>query len=59
MAERSELQENRLKSVDNAITQIQRQFGKGAVMRAYEENPTTQRVLLSDMFADWIEPLIP
>ena len=33
MAERSELQENRLKSVDNAITQIQRQFGKGAIMR--------------------------
>ena len=33
MAERSELQENRLKSVDNAISQIQRQFGKGAIMR--------------------------
>ena len=33
--------------------------GKGAVMRAYEETPTTQRVLLSDMFADWIAPLIP
>ncbi len=33
MAERNELQENRLKSVDNAISQIQRQFGKGAIMR--------------------------
>ncbi|NQS72279.1 MAG: recombinase RecA [Desulfobulbaceae bacterium] len=33
MAERSELQENRLKSVENAISQIQRQFGKGAIMR--------------------------
>ncbi len=33
MNERSELQENRLKSVDNAISQIQRQFGKGAIMR--------------------------
>ncbi|NLZ17434.1 MAG: recombinase RecA [Desulfobulbaceae bacterium] len=33
MAERSELQNNRLKSVDNAISQIQRQFGKGAIMR--------------------------
>ncbi|MDO5674191.1 MAG: recombinase RecA [bacterium] len=27
------MQENRLKSVDNAISQIQRQFGKGAIMR--------------------------
>lgn len=33
MSERNELQENRLKSVDNAISQIQRQFGKGAIMR--------------------------
>jgi hypothetical protein len=33
--------------------------GKGPVMRAYETTPTTQRVLLSDMFADWIAPLIP
>ena len=33
MAERSELQENRLKSVENAISQNQRQFGKGAIMR--------------------------
>ncbi len=33
MNERSELQENRLRSVDNAISQIQRQFGKGAIMR--------------------------
>ncbi|MBC7700617.1 pectin acetylesterase-family hydrolase [Aquabacterium sp.] len=33
--------------------------GKGPVMRAYETKPTTQRVLLSDMFADWLAPLIP
>lgn len=33
MAEKNELQENRLKSVDNAIAQIQRQFGKGSIMR--------------------------
>lgn len=33
--------------------------GKGTPIRAFEQNPTTQRVLLSDMFADWIAPLIP
>jgi hypothetical protein len=33
--------------------------GKGPVMRAYETNPTTQRVLLTDMFADWIAKLVP
>lgn len=33
MAEKNDLQENRLKSVDNAIAQIQRQFGKGSIMR--------------------------
>ena len=33
MAERSDLQENRLKSVENAIAQIQRQYGRGAIMR--------------------------
>ena len=49
--------ENKHKSVgvflDNLLD------GKGPVMRSYETNPTTQRVLLSDMFADWIAPLIP
>jgi len=39
--------------VDNIID------GKGPVMRAYEHNPTSQRVYLSDMFADLIAPLIP
>ncbi len=29
----NEVSEGRLKSVDNAITQIQRQFGKGSIMR--------------------------
>jgi len=33
--------------------------GKGPVLRSYESKPTTQRVLLSDMFADWLAPLIP
>lgn len=33
--------------------------GKGTPIRAFEENPTAQRVLLSDLFADWIAPLIP
>ena len=33
--------------------------GKGPVMRAFEANPTSQRVLLSDWFADWIAPLLP
>lgn len=33
--------------------------GKGPVMRAFELNPTSQRVLLSDWFADWIAPLLP
>ena len=33
--------------------------GKGTPIRAFESNPTTQRVLLSDMFADWLAPLIP
>ena len=30
-------QAGRIKSVDNAITQIQRQFGKGAIMRLGSE----------------------
>ena len=33
MAERNDIQESRLKSVDNAISQIERQFGKGSIMR--------------------------
>ncbi|HET6788874.1 MAG TPA: pectin acetylesterase-family hydrolase [Aquabacterium sp.] len=33
--------------------------GKGPVLRSYETKPTTQRVLLSDMFADWLAPLVP
>ncbi|MEY2839237.1 MAG: hypothetical protein RJB60_1536 [Pseudomonadota bacterium] len=33
--------------------------GKGPLIRAFEANPTTQRVLLSDKFADWLAPLIP
>ncbi len=33
--------------------------GTGPVMRAYEAKPTAQRVLLSDIFADWLAPLIP
>ncbi len=33
--------------------------GKGTPIRAFEANPMTQRVLLSDIFADWIAPLIP
>ena len=33
MTERTELQENRLKSGENAIAQIQRQYGKGSIMR--------------------------
>lgn len=33
--------------------------GKGTPIRAFEANPTTQRVLLSDMFADWLAPLVP
>ena len=49
--------EKKLKSVGEFLDNLL--DGKGAVMRAYEENPTTQRVLLSDMFADWIAPLIP
>ena len=37
MAEKNELQENRLKSVDNAIAQIQRQFGKGSMRLGSDE----------------------
>ncbi|WP_298008922.1 pectin acetylesterase-family hydrolase [uncultured Aquabacterium sp.] len=33
--------------------------GTGPVMRAWESNSTSQRVLLSDWFADWLAPLIP
>ncbi|MFN3885612.1 MAG: pectin acetylesterase-family hydrolase [Aquabacterium sp.] len=33
--------------------------GTGPVMRAWESNPTSQRVLLSDWVADWLAPLIP
>lgn len=33
--------------------------GKGTPIRAFEANPTTQRVLLSDKFADWLAPLVP
>ena len=33
MAEKNELQESRLKSVDNAIAQIQRAYGKSSIMR--------------------------
>ena len=29
----NEVSEGRLKSIDNAITQIHRQFGKGSIMR--------------------------
>ena len=32
--------------------------GTGPVMRAWEANPTSQRVLLSDWFADWFGPLL-
>ena len=39
--------------VDNLID------GKGSPMRAFEQNPTSQRVLLSDWFADLIAPLLP
>jgi hypothetical protein len=39
--------------VDNLID------GKGTPMRAFEKNPTSQRVLLSDWFADLIAPLLP
>ena len=33
MTSATETSEGRLKSVDNAITQIHRQFGKGSIMR--------------------------
>lgn len=39
--------------VDNLID------GKGTPMRAFEKNPTSQRVLISDWFADLIAPLLP
>lgn len=39
--------------VDNLID------GKGTPMRAFEKNPSSQRVLLSDWFADLIAPLLP
>lgn len=39
--------------VDNLID------GKGTPMRAFEKNPSSQRVLLSDWFADLIAPLVP
>ena len=39
--------------VDNLID------GKGTPIRAFERNPSSQRVLLSDWFADWIAPLLP
>jgi len=39
--------------VDNLID------GKGTPIRAFEKAPTSQRVLLSDWFADLIAPLLP
>ena len=39
--------------VDNLID------GRGTPIRAFEKNPTSQRVLLSDWFADLIAPLLP
>jgi hypothetical protein len=33
--------------------------GTGPVMKAYEAKPTSQRVLLWDLFADWLAPLVP
>jgi hypothetical protein len=39
--------------VDNLID------GGGTPIRAFEKNPTSQRVLLSDWFADLIAPLLP
>ncbi|MBU0917650.1 pectin acetylesterase-family hydrolase [Aquabacterium parvum] len=39
--------------VDNLID------GKGTPIRAFEKNPTSQRVLISDWFADLIAPLLP
>lgn len=39
--------------VDNLID------GKGTPIRAFEKTPTSQRVLISDWFADLIAPLLP
>jgi Pectinacetylesterase len=49
--------ENKHRSVEVFIDNIL--DGKGPVLRSYESKPTKQRVLLSDLFADWIAPLIP
>jgi hypothetical protein len=49
--------ENKHKSVEVFLDNLL--DGKGPVLRSYEATPTTQRVLLSDMFADWLAPLIP
>lgn len=49
--------EKRLKSVETFLDNLL--DGKGTPIRAFEQNPTKQRVLLTDMFADWIAPLVP
>jgi len=49
--------EDRHKSINAFVDNLL--DGRGPVMRSFEKNPRAQRVLLSDMFADWLAPLIP
>lgn len=49
--------EKGLKSVETFLNNLL--DGKGTPLRAWEEKPTTQRVLLSDMFADWLAQYVP
>jgi Pectinacetylesterase len=49
--------ERGLRSVETFLNNLL--DGKGTPLRAWEEKPTTQRVLLSDMFADWLAQYVP
>jgi len=49
--------EKGLRSVETFLNNLL--DGKGTPLRAWEEKPTTQRVLLSDMFADWLAQYVP
>jgi Pectinacetylesterase len=49
--------EARIKTVETFLDNLL--DGKGPVMKVFEKNPTEQRVLLSDKFADWLAQYVP
>jgi hypothetical protein len=49
--------EKNIRSVETFLNDLL--DGTGPVMKVFEKNPTEQRVLLSDKFADWIAQYVP